>query len=161
MKSLKKTTAGLEITFEPHEVDFLLGLSEKIPQALEASGNRRLFPTYAEDQAVDDELREWLQPELKAQRQERVTAFQRELKAAGVADGVVRLDDATLDRWIGVLNDLRLILAGELGIDADDWPERLSKEQRQAPAVRIYLYLTGLQAALLENGFGLDQAGLV
>ena len=49
---------------------------------------------------------------------------------------------------------------GELGIDADDWPKRLTKEQRQAPAVRIYMYLTGLQAALLDEGFDLDQADM-
>lgn len=161
MKSLGKVNGLLELAFEPHEVEFLLGLSEKIPPALELADDHRLFPSHAEDQALDQELRAWLHPELKAARQERAAAFQRELHAAFKTNGVARLDDAALDRWISVLNDLRLIFAGELGIDADDWPTRLTKEQRESAPVRIYSYLTGLQGALLEAGFGLDQAGLV
>ena len=160
MKRLGKVNDRLEIAFEPHEVEFLLGLSQKIAAALETPGNRRLFPRYAEDPAVDAELRGWLPSELKAHRQERANTFQQELHAAFKNDSVARLNDEALDRWIGALNDLRLIFAGELGIDADDWPKRLTKEQRQAPAVRIYMYLTGLQAALLDEGFDLDQADM-
>lgn len=159
MKRLAKTDGKLELAFEPHEVEFLLGLSHKIPQALEAAGNRRLFPRHTEDTALDQELGDWLHPELKAQRQERVLCFQRELQAAFKNDSVARLDDEMLDRWLGVLNDLRLIFAGELNIDGDDWSTRLTAEQRQSPPVRIYFYLTGLQGALLEEGFGLDQPG--
>jgi len=159
MKRLGKVNGKLEIAFEPHEVEFLLGLSHKIPQALEAAGNRRLFPCHTEDRALDQELRDWLHPELKAQRQERVSFFQRELQVAFKNGSVARLDEEALDRWLGALNDLRLIFAGELNIDADDWSSRLTTEQRQSPPVRIYFYLTGLQAALLEEGFGLAQPG--
>ena len=160
MKSLGKVDGRLELAFEPHEVEFLLGLTEKIPQALESAGNQRLFPKHSDDQAIDRDLREWLHPELKAARQERALAFQRELHAAFKADGVATLNDEALDRWIGVLNDLRLIFAGELGIDSDTWSQDLTKAQRDAPAVRIYFYLTGLQLALLSEGFGLEQTGL-
>lgn len=157
MKRLGKVNGKLEIAFEPHEVEFLLGLADRIPAALETAANPRLFPKHAEDQALDRELRSWLHPELKLLRQERAQAFQRELHAAFKDHGVARLDDDALDRWISVLNDLRLIFAGDLGIDGDDWSTRLTKEQRASPPVRIYFYLTGLQAALLQEGFGLAQ----
>jgi hypothetical protein len=136
MKRLGKKDGLLELEFEPHEVEFLLGLAEKIPPALESAGNHRLFPAHTEDKALDQELRTWLHPELKAARQERALAFQRELHAAFKADGVARLNDEAMDRWICVLNDLRLIFAGELGIDADDWPTRLTKEQRESSCTR-------------------------
>lgn len=159
MKRLGKKNGRLEIAFEPHEVEFLLGLSQKIPHALETAGNPRLFPRHTDDPALDQEWRAWLHPELKVHRQERLLRFQDELQAAFKGGSVARLDDEALDRWLGVLNDLRLIFADELQIDGDDWSTRLTPEQRQSPAVRIYFYLTGLQAALLEEGFGLTQPG--
>lgn len=159
MKRLGKVNGLLEIAFEPHEIEFLLGLSHKIPAALESARDQRLFPRHTDDAQLDQELRDWLHPELKAQRQERTLFFQGELQKAFKNDSVARLDEAALDRWISVLNDLRLIFAGDLGIDGDDWSTRLTPEQRASPPIRIYFYLTGLQAALLEEGFGLSQPG--
>ncbi len=151
MKSLRKKDGALAIVFEPNEAEFLVGLSGKIAKALEVPGNKRLFPSFSKDPKVDDELREMLHAELKSGRLERLALFQRELQTARRPDNAFVLDDAAAERWLGVLNDLRLILADELGIDADDWPTRLTKEQRAAPAVRTYLYLTGLQGHLLEQ----------
>jgi hypothetical protein len=153
VKRLGKVNGQLEIAFEPHEVEFLLGLADRIPAALETAANPRLFPKHAEDQALDQELRAWLHPELKLHRQERAQTFQRELHAAFKKHGVARLTTAgPMDQ-----RAQRLIFAGDLGIDGDDWSNRLTKEQRASPPVRIYFYLTGLQAALLEEGFGLSQ----
>jgi hypothetical protein len=157
VKSIHREAGCLHIAFEPHEVEFLLGLSDKIPRALEEASNLRLFPACADDEAMDRELCGWLHPELKAARLDRLAFFRQELQRAFKCDGVARLDDEALDRWLRILNDLRLIFAGELNIDSDDWPRGLTEEQRNASAVRIYRYLSGLQGALLEEGFGLAQ----
>ncbi len=149
MKSLRKKDGALEIIFEPNEAEFLVGLSGKITKALTTPDHKRLFPAYSKDASVDKELRELLSDELKTSRLERLAVFQHEVK--NIQAHTLRLDETAVERWLGVLNDLRLIMADELGIDADDWPDRLTKAQRADPAVRTYLYLTGLQGHLLEE----------
>ena len=90
---------------------------------------------------------EWRE-ELKKERLERLAAFQRALRAVPRDEPGLLLDEAAIEYWLGVLNDLRLILADELGIDSDDWRQP-DGEQPSAP-LRLYAYLTGLQGAMLE-----------
>lgn len=151
MKSIHNKDGKMEITFDPHEMEFLLNISTKIPEALADASNKKLFPAYTTDASLDAELQEILHGELKAGRMERVTAFQAEIRACIQGEHTIRLNDAGVDRWLGVLNDLRLIVANELGIDSDDWGRNLTKEQATSRPVRIYGYLTHLQGALMEE----------
>ncbi len=152
MKLMRVKEGGvLRFAFEPGEAAFLAGLPERIEQALENPADLRFYPRHTEGDRGETDLCVLLHPELKAARLERAAALRRELEgAARTRRAELELDDEAAHRWLLALNDLRLVFAGELRIDADDWPARLTKEQRAAPAVQIYLYLTGLQGTLLE-----------
>lgn len=152
MKLLRVKEGGvLRFAFEPGEANFLAGLPARVEQALEHPSDPRFFPRHTEGDSAEADLCGLLHPELKAARLERAAALRREVEhAARTRRAELELDEDAAHRWLLALNDLRLVFAGELKIDADDWPARLTSEQRAAPAVQIYLYLTGLQGALLE-----------
>ena len=55
---------------------------------------------------------------------------------------------------LALLTDLRLALAFKLGLTEDT---KINPRKPATPAHGWYLYLSGLQSALLESGFGVGQ----
>jgi hypothetical protein len=109
---------------------------------------QRLFPAaYRDDDAAADEYREMTESSLRADRADRARACAEELTSG--AD--LRLDDESADRWIRVLNDLRLTLGTRLGAteesDVDPYADDAPPDAQQWA---VYHWLTGLQDLLVR-----------
>jgi hypothetical protein len=104
---------------------------------------QRLYPEgYADDPEAAREYRELVESDLRAERIGRLQACQAELLAGA---GRVTLDDEAADRWLRVLNDLRLALGTRLDVS-----EEAELDDRQ-PAVQIYSWLTAVQDLLVTQ----------
>ncbi len=147
MKGIRKTPTGLVLEFRFGEIAALKERLRKLqlPQK----------PTrYAADRALNDELRSLLDADLRAKRAARFESFLAGLEQS--ARGRVHLTTAQVDEWVAVLTDLRLLLAEDIGIEDEHWERSFDFSKPVPENVRLYLYLTALQSALIEHGFGIS-----
>jgi hypothetical protein len=104
---------------------------------------QRLYPDgYSDDDEASREYRELVQADLQAERIGRLQACRAELPAG---NGRMALDEEAVDRWLRVLNDLRLGLGTRLGVTEE---EDLDESR---PAVQIYAWLTAVQDMLVTH----------
>lgn len=109
---------------------------------------RRLFPDgYRDDGAAAAEFRELTESGLRQDRSGRTRACRDELAAT---DGDLALDPESGERWIQVLNDLRLAIGTRLGITEDD-DHDIDPQARDAGPRTIYLWLTATQESLVQS----------
>jgi len=104
---------------------------------------QRLYPDgYTDDDAASAEFRELVQADLQHERTGRLDQCRSELPDG---DGVIMLDDEALDRWLRVLNDLRLTLGIRLGVTEDTELDSLD------PVANIYHWLSAVQDLLVSE----------
>jgi hypothetical protein len=104
---------------------------------------RRLYPDgYTDDSEASAEYRELVSGDLHEARAGRLQACWAELPEGG---GRFELDDEAGERWIKVLNDLRLTLGTRLGVSEDD---ELDESQE---SVTVYHWLTAVQDMLVTH----------
>lgn len=107
---------------------------------------RRLYPAgYTDDPEAAQEYRELVESDLRAERIGRLQACRAELPVDG---GRMLVDDEAVDRWLRVINDLRLALGTRLGVSEE------SELDDSQPAVQVYSWLTAVQDLLVENVMG-------
>ena len=147
MKARRKA-GTLRIELTDAEAALLAGLLDDFTQTL-AEPNpddpviQRLYPDgYTDDDAASREYRELVEGDLRAARTGRLQACRAELPPRA---GRMVLDEEGIDRWLRVLNDLRLALGTRLGITED---AELDESQ---PAVQIYAWLTAVQDMLVMH----------
>lgn len=129
----KKGDGHVVQLFEPTTSE-ILGLPSRLRAALSENGAgsriaERLFPRAYEDPARDAEYKRLAGDELLQRKLENIRIFEASLarqKAIKVKrrEGVeVELHAGELEQWVGVLNDLRLVLGTKLDVQEDDqWP---------------------------------------
>ena len=143
---LRRKSGVLRVELTDTEVALLSGLLDDFADTLTEPDPddpviQRLYPAgYTDDQAAAQEYRELVENDLKVERIGRLQACRAELPAGG---GRMALDDEAADRWLRVLNDLRLALGTRLGVT-----EEAELDERQ-PAVQIYSWLTAVQDMLV------------
>jgi hypothetical protein len=94
---------------------------------------RRLFPVaYHEDVERDREYQALVRDELLDRRLVTIDVL------ASTADAG-EVDEEELSAWMGVINDLRLVLGTRLDVDEDMEP--VDVDDPEAPAVAVYEYL--------------------
>ena len=104
---------------------------------------QRLYPAgYSDDDAASAEFRELVQSDLAQGRTGRLEQCRAELPEGA---GTVSLDDEAVDRWLRVLNDLRLTLGTRLGITDE------SELDTRDPVVNIYHWLSAVQDLLITQ----------
>ena len=104
---------------------------------------RRLFPKgYADDDEASAEFSSMVDGDLQGARSGRIDACRAELPLSG---GRMQLDAEAADRWIRVLNDVRLAIGTRLGVSDDD--ELDPSEQGAA----LYHWLTYAQEILVQH----------
>lgn len=106
----------------------------------------RLFPAgYPDDEAAEDDFRSMTQHSLRTERADRARQCR-----ADVADepGQLELSNEDGQRWIQVVNDLRLALGTDLHITEDDQPD-IDPDDPNAEQRAIYYWLTGVQDTLV------------
>jgi hypothetical protein len=145
---VRRKAAVLRAELTEAEAALLEGLLDDLANALAEPDPddpviQRLYPDgYSDDDEASREYRELVQSSLQAERIGRLLACRAELPAGG---GRMALDDEAVDRWLRVLNDLRLGLGTRLGVTEED---ELDGSQ---PAVQIYAWLTAVQDMLVTH----------
>jgi len=106
----------------------------------------RLYPAAYEDGTAAAEYRELTERGLRSERLERI-----ELCAAQLADEplVVDVSGDAGDRWIRVLNDLRLVLGTKLGV-TEDWDHAIDPSDPEQMPQAAYIWLTAVQDSLVR-----------
>jgi hypothetical protein len=95
---------------------------------------------------VNGALRSLHEPEIIDAKRESARMLLASLPEAG---GKVVLTQEQADAWLSSLNDVRLALGTNLGIDADT-PESLEPDDPRAPHLDVYHWLTWMQDSLVQ-----------
>lgn len=121
-------------------------VSDEVDDADDAV-QQRLFPAgYRDDEAADAEFRSLTELSLRAERSERA----RQCSADLAGDpGELQLTGESTERWIQVLNDVRLVLGTRLDVTEEDGPE-IDPDDPQAQQRAIYYWLTAVQDSLVN-----------
>ncbi|HST46621.1 DUF2017 family protein [Jatrophihabitans sp.] len=147
MKARRK--AGLlRVDLSSAEAALLAGLLDELTAALTEPDPadpviRRLYPDgYTDDPDAAREYRELVEADLRAERAGRLERCRTELPPGG---GRMQLDAEATDRWLRVLNDLRLALGTRLGVTEE------AELDEEHPAVQVYAWLTAVQDLLVTQ----------
>jgi hypothetical protein len=115
---------------------------------------RRLYPAAYDDAGDAQDYRELTEAALQADRSERVDQCLAELRSGrSIRRTEVNLDAEAAERWLRVLNDLRLTFGTRLEITEDDDYE-LDETDPDVQLRARYLWLTALQDALVTTLMG-------
>jgi hypothetical protein len=145
---VRRKGAILRVELTEAEAALLAGLLDDLADALAEPDPddpfiQRLYPDgYSDDEEASREYRELVQADLQAERIGRLRSCRAELPAGG---GRMALEAEAVDRWLRVLNDLRLGLGTRLGVTEE---HELDESQ---PAVQIYAWLTAVQDMLVTH----------
>lgn len=146
------------------EADSLASLITDLVNALQPGGldpddpvYRRLYPDgYAENAEAAQAFRSLTESDLRDERLARAEQCLAGLAAAGRADRKmdVQLDAEASERWLRVLNDMRLSIGTRIGVSEDDEYFDFDPQDPQSMARAVYAYLTGVQDALVRARTG-------
>ncbi|HZZ96242.1 MAG TPA: DUF2017 family protein [Jatrophihabitantaceae bacterium] len=126
------------------------------PDALAPSDSvrKRLYPAGYADADDAASFRELTESGLHADRSERLDLCLAEVRSGrSLRRTEMHLDGDGAERWMRVLNDLRLTLGTQLNISEDDDYE-LDEQDPQVHLRARYLWLTALQDALVTTVMG-------
>ena len=140
---------------ESHVVEQMF---DQLGSTLESTGDdavqRRLYPAAYDDADAAGEFRELTEDGLRHDRTGRLAECLAELRAGrSMLRTEVVLDADATQRWLKVLNDLRLTYGVRLGISADD-DNDLDERDPQVGMRARYLWLTALQDLLVTTVMG-------
>lgn len=117
----------------------------------QAAGNPvidRLFPAGYADAGAASEFRELTRASLQEERRERYGQCRAELPEGG---GEIVVEPDSVQRWLVVINDMRLALGTRLGVTAEGFPDDPDESNAFAVADEIlaartvYQWLTAIQ----------------
>jgi hypothetical protein len=151
----------LVVSLAPEEMALLADLPVQLREVLEGPADdpatKRLFPnayldpTEEEAESMYEAL---IQPDLARQRLDAIdlvtASFPRAVEAGEWREIALTPDDVAA--WLGVLNDLRLVLGTRLGVTEDR--EAVVPNDPDAAAHTVYDWLTYLQGELVEQLLG-------
>ena len=147
----------------PVEASLVGRLPERLAAVLkDPDANRRivdrLFPASYTDPDEQKEHRRLLGSSLLQDRQQMLADVKATLAAAPRSgQGLeLSLDAATLDLLLRFINDVRLLLATELGIDKNLDQLSVSPTDKDAPKYTLLVYLGGLEALLVDAVTGTE-----
>lgn len=145
----------VRIGLDEVEIGLLRTLFDDLTDALDVMADddpvrQRLFPPgYRDDPAAAGEYRDLTESSLTDQRRARITRALAELPPTS---GEITLDPDAVQRWLGVLNDLRLAIGTRLGVDADTAidDDLAGADEADRAARAVYVWLTALLDRLVE-----------
>jgi hypothetical protein len=154
---LSNRLGRLRVHLERDERAVLTTLLDELDAVLAADADpddavqQRLNPAaYRGDDAAAQEYRALTETSLRTLREERIAACRADL-ASGAAIDLADVEAG--QRWIQVLNDLRLALGTRLGISEADAGE-LDQSAPDAQPRALYLWLTEVQDLLVHALMG-------
>jgi hypothetical protein len=131
-------------------------MSEALDQLAEDDPVRaRLFPAgYRDDDTAAADFRTMTESALLTQRLERLD----QCRAEVLSDADISLDGEGLERWLMMLNDLRLALGTRLDVREDDVPS-FDPDDPQTQPRQVYYWLTALQDRLVGEAMKPHRSG--
>lgn len=140
------------------EANILAGLPDQLAALLaNPDSNRRvvdrLFPTSYEDPEEETLNRKLLGDSLLAARQEMIAEIREQLAGGRATDeGLeLKLHRGSIDLWLRFMNDVRLIIATDLGIEENISDESsVDPASPDAPKYALLEYLGGVEAIMVE-----------
>jgi hypothetical protein len=157
---------GFELTLRTEERELLRSLPDELRALYELGPDEsdpvrgRLFPRAYLDPTAEDAEREWrdlVHPELVRDRMDSLDRLLASLESAPAADHgvvVVPLDDDAVGALLSVLNDARLALGTQLGVNDDTDYDELDPSDPRAPGLAAYAWLTYVEGELIETLLG-------
>lgn len=146
-RRIKRTRRGEYLLRLPEgEREALRSLPAQLRELLAADDPslRRLFPpAHADDPQANAEYTRLVRDDLMAERLARLEMMETTIDAT-------RLDEEQLLAWLGVLNDLRLVLGTRLQVTEDMYEEEMPREDPRAPAFELFRYLGSLEEQIVE-----------
>jgi hypothetical protein len=142
----RRKGALLRVELQATEAALLAVLFDDLGNLLDAEDAedpvmQRLFPAgYTDDDEASAEYRELVAADLASERNGRLQACRAELPDGS---GRIELDAEAADRWLKVINDLRLALGVRLGVTEE--AELDETEQ----SVNVYHWLSAVQETLV------------
>ena len=141
----------------PGEAAIVRGLPDRFERVLaDPDANRavieRLFPSSYDDPAQEHEHRRLLGASLLAERRDLLNAVRAHLAAAGSSPANLKMElsEVDLDLWLRFVNDMRLILATDLGVQ-ENLEESIDWTHPDADKYALLEYLGGLEVLFLEG----------
>jgi hypothetical protein len=117
-------------------------------------GLRRLFPpAYEKEPELEAEFASFTRDELLERKRNGAKAVMESIDSGKTKRGSwsARLDEETVQMWLGLLNDARLILGTRLNVTDDETHEPLPPDDPEAPTHNLYVYLSALEWSLVET----------
>ena len=114
---------------------------------------QRLFPNaYPDDDAASSDFRRFTERSLREGKVARAQMVLEGLEQLAAHDGRSEVEVDEARAWLGVLNDLRLVLAARLGVDDDEgqWRAAVSGDDEAEQGAMLYDWLTWLQDGLVD-----------
>jgi hypothetical protein len=150
---LRRRRGVPQLQLDQAEVSLLGSLLDDLGEGLRTLGDddpvrQRLFPDgYRDDDEAAAEFRALTEAGLLAAKVDRVGRCRAELPARG---GELPLPPEAAERWLTVLNDLRLALGTRLGVTEEEPPD-LDPSDPQAQTWAVYYWLTALQDSVVQT----------
>ena len=147
----KRKGALLRVDLQGAEASILTTLFDDFATLLSSEDEQdpalaRLYPAgYTDDENASAEYREMVMADLRDERSARLQLCRAEV---GTGSGRLELDEEAADRWIKVLNDLRLGLGTRLGFSED------SELDPRAETTAVYHWLSSVQELLVSHLMG-------
>lgn len=172
MQARKLEEGRIRIEFHPYEAMVLENVPQHLEQVLtdpDAHGRiiDRLFPpTFRNDPEAEAEHRRLLGETMLERRREDLAAFSAtlaRLEDHGTEEEPmegIELEPPEVALWLRMLNDLRLLLATELGIEEEGDGQLPPTDARELAVWQLHRFLTGMQQMLLVvEGFDVEDSG--
>jgi Domain of unknown function (DUF2017) len=148
---VKRTRRGdFELRLTTDERTILRGLPDQLRNLIENEdptsdpAMARLYPPAYEDDPIRNlEFERMAGDDLTSQRLSSISAMEASIDAD-------RLTEDQLLSWLGVLNDLRLVLGTRLDITEDTTEDDFAAGDPRAPTFALYGYLTWLVDAIVS-----------
>jgi hypothetical protein len=151
---------GVRIRVGIAEADTLSSLVADLVKVLRPGGldssdpvHQRLFPDgYRDDPQAAAAFRSLTEQGLRTDRLHRAEQCLTELSGAAARRRRldVRLGPESAQRWIQVLNDMRLAIGTRLGVKDDEHAYDVDPHDPEAMPWAIYAYLTGVQDSVVQ-----------
>lgn len=145
---------SIEVRLTDVEVQVLRAAVADLAESLDAedAAFRRLFPPAYDDDRQQTEYAALTRDDLLEGRIDAARTVLASLEAGALKRGrwLGVLDIGTAEAWLGVFNDLRLVLGTRLDVSEDMDHTPLPGSDPRAPAFNLYLYLGGVQELLIE-----------
>ncbi|MGZ4115656.1 MAG: DUF2017 family protein [Actinomycetota bacterium] len=147
---LRRPDGRFDLDIPADQRDVLRGLPDQLRQLLADAepetdeALRRLFPTAdLDDPEHAAEFDRMVREDLLRQRAAAIEAMERTLDA-------VDLSEDELVGWLGVLNDLRLVLGTRLDVTEETEPDDFAPDDPRAHGYALYAYLTYLEDEIVQ-----------